>query len=206
MKSVFTILLISLPMVTTAMESVSEQSGQGQALIRFYGTSTLHDFSGQVNCEPFTWQITTDPNTGTLVVNGELDVLISKMDTQNKKRDKNMRNMFQSKKFPHIHGKIVDANLAAVQPIPAAPREVPGKLPIVLTISNKKQNVMAQVTQFKTTAEKTTFTLNFDVSLKSFGLKPPSVMGIIRVGDTVRLQAEVTLTPKQAQEEPSSQS
>ena len=61
----------------------------------------------------------------------------------------------------------------------------------------------AQVTQFKTTAEKTTFTLDFAVSLKSFGLKPPSVMGIIRVGDTVRLQAEVTLTPQPVEAEAS---
>ncbi len=129
MKSVFTILLISLPMVTTAMESVVRAIRSGPGLNTILRNLHLHDFSGQVNCEPFTWQITTDPNTGTLVVNGELDVLISKMDTQNKKRDKNMRNMFQSKKFPHIHGKIVDANLAAVQTDPSLTQGSPGQTP-----------------------------------------------------------------------------
>ena len=42
--------------------------------------------------------------------------------------------------------------------------------------------------------------MQFTVSLEAFGLKPPSVMGVIRVGDSVNIdcliQGQLTLQPE----------
>jgi hypothetical protein len=190
------------------MELPSQQNGQGQAMIRFYGKSTLHDFSGSVKSEPFGWQILTDPNTQRPIVRGQLDVVVETMNTHNKDRDKNMHAMFESKKFPRIHGAVQDANLAPCLPVVRTvdakkpPREIPGKLPILVTIRDTRQTVTAEVSHLQTGAKEVTFSLAFELSLKSFGLKPPSVLGIIRVGDKIRIEAEVTLTPKKTQVPP----
>jgi len=191
--------------VCSAMELPSELSGQGQATIRFDCKSTLHGFTGHVTCEPFTWHILTDPNTGSPVVRGEVEVMADKMDTKNKGRDKKMHAMFQSKKFPRIHAAVVDANLAAFMPVQRtvssdkSPREIPGTLPVLLKIRNKQKKVVAQISHVHIDPNEITFTLDSELSLKSFGLKPPNVLGIIRVGDKIKIHADVTLNRKPSQ-------
>jgi hypothetical protein len=43
------------------------------------------------------------------------------------------------------------------------------------------------------TPEQIVFIMEFPLSLASFELKPPSVMGIIRVADEVRVEVQTTL-------------
>ena len=192
----------------------TNQTWQGQAKIRFFGTSTLHHFSGNVACETFTWKTMNDPNRGEPVIRADIDLLVQNMDTDNKGRNKNMYQMFQIKKYPRIHGTIQDANLAEFKPVLKAtnsdqpPQDAeggrgrPGTLPFLLTIRDKQQEVVCKVSHMQTGPKDITFTLDFEVSLKAFGLKPPSVLGVIRVGDRVRLQADVTLSPPMLQKEP----
>ncbi len=42
------------------------------------------------------------------------------------------------------------------------------------------------------TVDEIKFRAEWEVSLKEYRLKPPSVLGVIRVGDKARLEAEVT--------------
>jgi len=189
------------PSVSLALEPPIGETWQGKAQVRFLGTSTLHGFSGTLPCESFKCHFLADPNTGKAVVRGEVDALVQKMDTKNKKRDKNMRKMFDAKNFPRIHVAVRNASVDASrptlkQPDPTKPvEEIPGYLPLTLTIRDKQKRLMGRVRQLKVDPKKTTFTVDFDVSLKAFGLKRPNVLGLIRVGDRVRMQVDVTLSP-----------
>ncbi len=105
------------------------------------------------------------------------------------------------KNFPRIHVAVRNASVAASRPTlkrpdPTKPvEEHPGYLPLTLTIRDKQKLLMGRVRQLKVDPKKTTFTVDFDISLKAFGLKRPNVLGLIRVGDRVRMQVDVTLSP-----------
>lgn len=198
-------LSVSLPSVSWALEPPIGETWQGKAQVLFFGKSTLHDFSGTLPCEDFNCQFLADPNTGKAVVQGDVDALVQKMDTKNKKRDKNMRKMFDAKKFPRIHVAVRNASVDASRPTlkrpaPTKPiEEIPGSLPLTLTIRDKQILVMGRVRQLKVDPKKTTFTVDFEISLKAFGLKRPNVLGLIRVGDRVRMQVDVTLSPSDSE-------
>jgi len=189
-----------LPMIS-AVELPPHLSGTGQAKIRFDCTSTLHDFTGYVDCEPFTWEILPDPNTGKPIVWGKVEVVVDKMDTYNKGRDEKMHAMFESKKYPRIYGSVVDVNLVDCMPILRKVEsqneleEIPGILPVVLKIRTQEHKGKAKITNFHGDSKKITFTLDATLSLNQFGLEPPSVLGLIRVGDKVKVHIYVTLTP-----------
>ncbi len=192
----------------TSLEFQADQKWNGQAVMEFSGKSTLHDFSGHAPCEPFVWEIVTDPNSHELIINSEIDVQVQKMDTDNKKRDKNMRSMFEADKFTTIHGQVAGVRLAAFKPVAVESKSnhsiriVPGSLPIELQIRDTKRKVLADVSQFRASSKDITFAIDFDVSLKEFNLEAPTVMKIIRVGDTVRLRGIVTLRPESAKNTP----
>jgi len=49
----------------------------------------------------------------------------------------------------------------------------------------------ARVTGWQETPERIQFHADWELSLEEYGLKPPSVLGVIRVGDRVKLSADV---------------
>ena len=49
-----------------------------------------------------------------------------------------------------------------------------------------------RVSDWLQSGDEVRFHAEWDVSLDEFGLKPPSVLGVIRVGDRVRIEADVT--------------
>jgi hypothetical protein len=51
-----------------------------------------------------------------------------------------------------------------------------------------------RISDWSETAEAVQFRAIWELSLKQYRLKPPSVLGVIRVGDKVRLEARVTAT------------
>lgn len=191
-----------------SLEFQAGQKWQGQAIMEFSGKSTLHDFAGHAMCEPFAWEIVTDPNSHEPVINAQMDLHVQKMDTDNKKRDKNMRSMFEADKFSTIHGQVTGVRLATFKPLAVesksnrSVRIIPGSLPIELQIRDTRRKVLADVSQLHTGSKDITFAIEFDVSLKEFNLEAPTVMKVIRVGDTVRLRGIVTLRPELAQDMP----
>jgi polyisoprenoid-binding protein YceI len=108
---------------------------------------------------------------------------ITDMSTANAKRDKSMFAMFSATAFPSIHGSVSNA------PVPVTGAT---NVTMQLRIRDKEQSVTVSITGWRETNGVVQFHGATKVSLKDFGLTPPSVLGIIRVGDTVTLEADVT--------------
>jgi hypothetical protein len=149
------------------------------AQIVFRGTSTLHDFEGRVTSQPFTLSIASN------YWSAAAEVLGGGMTTANDKRDRNMWAMLGTDHYPHLSGAVSNA---AVPPVAGA------NITLRLRIRDQEFDLPVSVTEWAETVEAVRFRAAWQVSLKKYGLKPPSVLGVIRVGDTVRLEAQVTAT------------
>lgn len=152
-----------------------------EALIHFSGTSTLHDFGGDVPAQPFA--LTVSSNSWS----AEADVMSGLMATGSDGRDKNMHRMLNTNDHPRIHGRITTA------PKPAAGST---NATLSLKISGQQHDLPVQISSWSETDDRLSFHAEWDLSLKQFKLKPPSVIGIIRVGDMVHLSADVTASRK----------
>ena len=150
-----------------------------KAVIRFAVTSTLHDFDGQLSAEPFMLLI----SNGTW--SASADVLAGQMVTENPKRDRNMHQMLATNDHPRIYGVVAAAPIAGSGATNAT---------LSLKIRDKAQDLPVRIMNWTESSEEIRFRAAWDLSLKQYGLKPPSVIGIIRVGDTVKLEADVVAT------------
>lgn len=164
---------------------------EGACEIRFLGISTLHDFSGKVRCQPFTAGIVKEGTRKEGISEASVDVLVDEMDTGNKDRDKQMRDMFGSDRFPRIHGTIRDIDVDGIRE--AAAREGKALMELALRIRNVERKVPVTVTNLREEGDRVLFEVEFPVSLKDFGLKAPSFLFIIRVDDKVIVQGNVEL-------------
>jgi len=67
-------------------------------------------------------------------------------------------------------------------------------MPVTLTMAGTTGTVTAAVKNLRESATAVSFDLSFPVSLKAFRLKPPSTLvGLVKVRDTVDVTARVTL-------------
>lgn len=155
----------------------------GNVAITFAGKSSLHDFKGTVKAEGFEVRATPASDGKSTHYAAEVDVKVAEMDTANNKRDQTMRGMFDAPDFPLIHGSITNLVVTAAGPQPTE---------IQLTIRDKVNTLPVTVSQWKTIDDTLTFHMHFDVSLKNYGLKAPSVMRVIRVADNVSVDCDVT--------------
>ena len=105
------------------------------------------------------------------------------MATGNEKRDRNMHQMLKTNAFPNIHGAVGGA------PVPASAGT---NVNLTLKIRDKTRVLPVRITAWTETAQEIKFRADWELSLKEYGLKPPSVIGVIRVGDRVKLEADVT--------------
>jgi hypothetical protein len=171
-------LVFSVQLLPGADPTTAPQRWPAEASIRFDGTSTLHDFGGTLAAQPFVFTLVS--NTWS----AEADVLAALMNTASEGRDRNMHKMFDTNAHPRLHGSITNA------PVPVA-----GGTNIVMAFKIRKQqfNLPVCVSNWTETPGQIQFHAAWDVSLKQYGLKPPSVLGVIRVGDKVSVKADVTV-------------
>ena len=147
------------------------------AVVRFDGTSTLHDFGGQLPALPFALQL----SNGTWSATGA--VWAGQMATGSDKRDRNMHEMLRTNTFPKVEGVVS----AAPVPGPAGTN-----VTLKLKVRDRSLDLPVRITSWTESPETIKFHAIWELSLKEYGLKPPSVVGVIRVGDRVKLQADVT--------------
>ncbi len=166
---------------------------QGTCLLRFMGISTLHDFSGTVRCRPFSADLVKSVNGGTEVPVVEVDVPVDEMETGNGTRDGQMRKMFQSGRFPRIHGTVKEIDVDRIRR--ESEKEGGGKasFDLSLRIRDVERNIRADVTGLREEGSTVSFDVEFPVSLGEFGLKAPSFLGIFRVRDKVTVTGNVML-------------
>ncbi|MBI5395033.1 MAG: YceI family protein [Verrucomicrobia bacterium] len=146
----------------------------------FRGSSTFHDFAGAVDASLV--QAAFDRDTWRI----RIEFPVAAMNTKNASRDKNMLRMFEPEKFPVI--------VAAANNLPYPDRAPPATLTGTLKIRDHEQPGAAMLENFSLKDGTTSFTLKGEVSLAAFQLKPPSAaLGMIRVGDKVKLDGHVIL-------------
>lgn len=162
--------------------SIRADEFQGTATIEFRGSSTLHDFEGTVAAKPFSATYHASEKSGEWRVSAKTSLSVLDMTTRNKKRDNNMFKMLDPKNFELISGSITNATI---------PSEGSRETPVKVKIRDVELELGAILSDFKRDGDQASCRMDFPVSLKAFGLKPPSVMGIIRVDDTVEVSCIV---------------
>ncbi len=167
---------------------------RGRCDVHFHGTSSLHDFTGNAPCQPFRIGLDDGPDGRTVIPGAEVAVLTREMDTGNKGRDRQMREMFQSDMFPAIRG--VFGSIDPVKLRQELRRRPDGKAPLdfVLRIRDVERPVHGVAGNLRETGGSVSFDVDYDVSLSDYRLVPPSpFFGLIRVGDKVTVRTTVRL-------------
>ena len=171
--------LLGLFLTFTLSSTVFATDYRGECAIAFHGSSTLHDIHGKAACQPFTVS-----KVDGVVDMSKLTVAVAGMDTDNSKRDKKMREMFEEKKYPVITGSAG----------PVALKDVHSKVSFNLKIRDIVKPVTATVTNYLETDSRISADVAFTLSLADYQLKPPSVLGMIKVGDKVSVKATIVLS------------
>jgi polyisoprenoid-binding protein YceI len=175
--------------------AASARAGEikGTCLLRFTGVSTLHDFTGTVRCQPFSADLVMGPDGGKKIPRVEIDVQVREMDTGNRTRDGKMREMFQSDRYPFIHGTVREIDVDGIRR--EIGKEGGGKafFDLTLGIRDEERTIHAAVTNFREEGSRVVFDVEFPVSLADYGLEAPSFLGIFRIRDKVTVMGNVRL-------------
>ncbi len=160
---------------------------QGDCAIRFHGTSTFVNFDGSGSCTPFVVEVNNDLSRAEVLPGGEVQVPIDGMTTGIGARDRDMRKMFNSATWPLVRGRIgaIDARKLLAQMTTSGSE---ARLHFDLILRETSRPVTARVTRFVETEEGIVLDFVFDVSLKAFGIKPPRVFLLVKVGNLVGVE------------------
>jgi hypothetical protein len=175
-------------------EAHASEAVHGACDVAFLVTSTLHDFPGSARCLPFEAVLARDASGNLVIPSVEVEVPVAGMETRNKSRDGQMREMFRSDRFPRIHTAARDVDVDRLRVELGKGREGKAPLDLLLRIREVERKIRAIASNLIESGDRVTFDLEFPVSLGEFDLKAPSVLGIIRVGDKVSVKATFTLT------------
>jgi hypothetical protein len=190
--------LVAVFSSSSAMAAPAEAPVPGRILggcdVAFLVTSTLHDLPGSARCLPFAAVLGRDAAGRQVLPSVEVDVPVEGMDTRNKSRDGQMREMFRSDRFPRIHAAAQDVDVDRLRVELGKGGEGKAPLDLLLRIRDVERKVRATASNLKESGDRVTFDLEFPVSLGEFDLKAPTVLGIIRVGDKISVKATFTLT------------
>ena len=104
------VLLLATLVAVFSSSSAGGAKAEAPATARIFGgcdvaflvTSTLHDFPGSARCLPFEAVLARDATGRQVIRSVEVEVPVAAMDTRNKSRDGQMREMFRSDRFPRI--------------------------------------------------------------------------------------------------------
>ncbi|QIF02349.1 YceI family protein [Roseimicrobium sp. ORNL1] len=182
-------LAVLLGLETHASAQSSTTQWKASASITFAGTSTLHDWSGTVKAQPFITTVGMTDADKPSSITAKVEVKTVEMDTKEPKRDENMRKAMRAVDFPLVTGEFDTQFSQLISGTGTSPQVLPFKL----TILGKTQSATGTISNWKQQGDSASFELDFDVSMKAYGIKVPSVMLVIRVGDVVKVHAKVTL-------------
>jgi hypothetical protein len=165
----------------------------GQCEFQFFAKSTLHDFEGKGTCQPFFLNSERMASGEELIKAPSIVVLVNGMDTDNSARDKKMYAMFENQRFPEIKGLFSDLKAETILQQLKDEGDTAGHLDFNLQIRTISKPVAATARDLLITPEQISFRMEFPLSLADFQLDPPSVLGMIRVDDQVRVEVMVVL-------------
>jgi polyisoprenoid-binding protein YceI len=166
---------------------------RGGCEFRFLATSTLHDFAGTGRCLPFSAPLVRDAEGGERISLVEIEVPVAEMTTGVGARDRKMREMFEVGRYPVIRASARDVDVDALLRVMEGDAEANAPLEITLAIRGVERTAAATVSRLKSEGNRVTFDIAFPVSLEGFGLRAPSFLGIVRVGDQVAVSGSFGL-------------
>jgi polyisoprenoid-binding protein YceI len=146
----------------------------------FMCKSTLHDFNGTAR------KLSGSFEQNQNIAKGFVDVDIAGLTTDEPERDKNMYQMFDASLYPQIHFVFNDTDMTKI--LDHHDGEI--KFTGIMTI----HNISHPVTLIsKGHMEENTLICEGQmlVHLKDYGLKAPSILGLIRVDDAVAVQYNI---------------
>jgi polyisoprenoid-binding protein YceI len=171
------VLLACLAGLTSAMAG-----WRGECVSDFAVKATMDSFTGHATSKTFA---VSDDDADV-----QVEVAVDTMKTGKGKRDKEMIHMFHAEEFPTIVGTVP---AAALRELKAGGTET-NDLPFSLAMHGITNQLVAKVSAVADEDNKRSLDAAFDVSLKEFGLKPPSILGMIKVNDKVRIVSHISLT------------
>ncbi len=148
--------------------------------IRFHGESTLHGFDGHAETADVHMEETPE-GVGRIVAT----VSVPTMTTDHAARDRRMAAMFDAATFPILTGSATAADLVAATDGSTMP------LDVVIAGHTNTLTATCRVIPGEAADGGASREWSFPVSLRAFGLKAPSVIGLIRVSDTVEVTARL---------------
>ena len=164
----------------------------GELKVRFFATSTLHDFEGEIPVIRLeAKRLVMDAPSADDRWDVVSKVGVKTLTTHHEKRDGKMLEMFKEDRFPGFQLKVNDA-------IKPPTDGMPSTLPVAVTILDKTVNLAGLVNDLSDMGGKVSFRLETVISLEAFGLeRPGTAFGLIRVGDKVRVVADVNVAKKE---------
>lgn len=196
LKHLSALLVAAATLSHTDAAQAQTSQWRGTCHVTFGGKSTLHDFEGTVDSEPFTVTVTGIENPATAKASSEVTVKAENMETDNDKRDAEMHKTLDVSTFPEIKVSISDLTSASSKPKTGGSFPQPTVIPFTLAIKGKTLHLSGSVNDWAYTEDKISFTVSFPVSLKDADIKPPSVLGLIKVKDEITVQGKLSLTRK----------
>jgi polyisoprenoid-binding protein YceI len=155
----------------------------GRCSVTFFASATLHDFEGKAPCALL--QIEPDASGA---YRARAEVAVEQLDTGISARNEKMRAMFEAQKFPRIAAQFDNVDPEALRAKRA------GALPFQITIHGVERAVSPELSDWsEVPGQLAHFRATFELSLAEFGLEPPVALGIVRVGDRVRVVVDVDL-------------
>jgi hypothetical protein len=186
-------ILAGMTLLLLLATTASALTLEGSCDIRFFGRSTLHGFDGTAACQPFTLATSGEIEDSVMIRQAVIAVLVEEMDTGNAIRDKQMQAMFEQKSYPQIQGLFTELDPDVVVRQLQAENDASEHLEFDLRIRDISQRVQAVTRDLVVNPEQISFTMEFPVSLASFRLQPPRVLGFIKVDDQIQVEVRVLL-------------
>jgi len=179
--------LIFISLTTTVYAQAKTYSiDSDKSKLEYSFKSTLHPVKGVAR--QFSGEFVFNDTKKLDFKSGEVIVDPALMDSENKKRDHNMYKMFEVLKFPKINYNI--DQLKNIKQIENGSYK--GGFKGRLTIKDVTRDIDVEVI-FQEVEGGYMLEGECEVSLKTFNLKPPSVLGIIRVFDPININFEIYL-------------
>lgn len=187
-------LALALAFAFTFSAFAQSSEWSGTCKVSFAGKSTLHDFEGTVSAEPFSVKVANFDTPAKALATSVVSVKAAKMDTGNEKRDKAMRKCMEVDTYPEITVSVKDLSPELTSPLMAGPMPEPTVIPFKMSLKGKTHDVSGKVSDWSYREDNISCTVSFPVSLSAAGIKPPSVLGMVKVDDRIEVSAKLSLT------------
>ena len=187
MSILFKFLLYLFFIFTAGYVQASEQWQlvSEKSRVDFIGKSTLHDFNGTAR------KLTGIFEKNVNLANGFIDVDVAGLTTDEPERDKNMYQMFDVSRNPQIHYVFTDTDFTDI----LDHHEGEIKFTGIMTIHNISRP-MTLISKGHMIGDTLICEGQMSIHLKDYGLKPPSILGIIRVSDEIAVQYNIVFINK----------